>query len=62
VSTKPVVISDDVWIGANATITPGVTIGRHSVVAAGSVVTHDVPPYTIVAGVPARIIKTIKAI
>jgi acetyltransferase-like isoleucine patch superfamily enzyme len=62
VSTKPVVISDDVWIGANATITPGVTIGRHSVVAAGSVVTHDVPPFTIVAGVPARIIKKIEAL
>jgi acetyltransferase-like isoleucine patch superfamily enzyme len=62
VSTAPVIISDDVWIGANATITPGVTIGRHSVVAAGSVVTHDVPPFTIVAGVPARIIKNIEAI
>ncbi len=62
VNTAPVIISDDVWIGANATITPGVTIGKHSVVAAGSVVTHDVPPFTIVAGVPARIIKTLEAL
>ncbi len=52
-----VVIEDDVWIGAGAIILPGVKIGRGSVIAAGSVVTKDVPPYTIVAGVPARKIK-----
>lgn len=59
VSTNPVIISDDVWIGANAVILPGVSIGRHSVVAAGSVVTHDVPEGTVVAGVPAKIIRKI---
>lgn len=57
VSTKPIVIEDDVWIGANATITAGVRVGRHSVVAAGSVVTHDVPPCTVAGGVPARVIR-----
>ena len=57
IATKPVVISDDVWIGANAVILPGVTIGRHVVVAAGAVVTKDVPDNTIVGGVPAAIIK-----
>ena len=60
VSTKPVVIEDDIWIGANAAIMPGVTVGRHSVVAAGAVVTRDVPPYSVVAGVPAKIIKQLK--
>lgn len=55
-----ITIDDDVWIGANAVITSGVHIGRHSVVAAGSVVTHDVPAFTVVAGVPARIIKELK--
>ena len=57
VSTKPVVIGDDVWIGANAVILPGVKIGCHAVVAAGAVVTRDVPDYVVVGGVPARIIK-----
>ena len=57
ISTKPVVIGDDVWIGANAVILPGVTIGRHVVVAAGAIVTKDVPPNSLVAGVPAKIIK-----
>ena len=60
VSTNTVTISDDVWIGTNVVVLPGVTIGTHSVVAAGAVVTKDVPPYTIVAGVPAKVIKTIK--
>lgn len=59
VSTNPVVIGDDVWIGANAVILPGVTISTHSVVAAGAVVTKDVPPHSLVAGVPAKIIKKI---
>lgn len=59
VSTLPIVISDDVWIGANAVILPGVTIGSHSVVAAGAVVTKDVPNGCIVAGIPAKIIKRI---
>lgn len=57
VSTKPVVIGDDVWIGANAVILPGVTIGHHAVVAAGAVVTSDVPDHVVVGGVPAKIIK-----
>ena len=57
VSTSPVVIEDDIWIGANAVVLPGVTIGHHSVVAAGAVVTKDVPPHSLVAGVPAKIIK-----
>jgi len=57
VSTAQVTIADDVWIGANAIVLPGVTIGHHSVVAAGAVVTKDVPPYCIAAGVPARVIK-----
>ncbi len=61
VSTKAVVISDDVWIGANAVVLPGVTIGRHVVVAAGAVVTKDVPDYCVVGGVPAKIIKNLKA-
>lgn len=59
VSTTPVTIGHDIWIGANAVILPGVTIGDHSVVAAGAVVTKDVPPHTLVAGVPAKIIKTL---
>lgn len=57
---KKVIIYNDVWIGANSIILPGVTIGEGAVVAAGSVVTKDVPPFTIVAGVPAIIIKTRK--
>ena len=57
VTTAPIQIEDEVWIGANAVITAGVTVGKHSVVAAGSVVTKDVPPYTIVGGNPARLIK-----
>lgn len=60
VSTQPVTIEDDVWIGANAVVLPGVTIGQHAVVAAGAVVTKDVPPYSIVGGVPAKILKTIE--
>ena len=59
ISTKPVEIGDDVWIGANAVILPGVTIGRHAVVAAGAVVTNDVPNNCVVGGVPAKLIKQI---
>ena len=54
----PVVIEDDVWCGANVTILKGVTIGRGSVVAAGAVVTKSFPPYSIIGGVPAKLIKT----
>ena len=51
---KPIVLERRSWIGSNATILPGVTVGENSVVAAGSVVTKDVPPNTIVAGNPAK--------
>lgn len=53
----PVVIEDDVWVGANVTILKGVTIGRGSVVAAGAVVTRSCPPYSIIGGVPAKVLK-----
>lgn len=53
----PVVIEDDVWCGANVTILKGVTIGRGSVLAAGAVVTQSFPPYSIIGGVPAKMIK-----
>jgi acetyltransferase-like isoleucine patch superfamily enzyme len=56
VSYQGVVIEDDVWIGSKATILDGVTIGRGAVVGAGAVVTKSVPPYAIVAGVPARVV------
>lgn len=54
---KPVVIGDDVWIGERVMIMPGVHIGKGSIIAAGAVVTHDVPDYAVVGGVPAKIIK-----
>lgn len=59
ISTNAVTIDDDVWVGANAVILPGVKIGSHCVVAAGAVVTKDVPPHSLVAGVPAKVIKQI---
>ncbi len=57
VITSSVTIEDDVWIGANAVILPGVSIGTHSVIGAGAVVTKDVPPYSLATGVPAKVIK-----
>ena len=57
---KPVKIGNKVWIGAHATILPGVTIGDGAVIAAGAVVTKNVPPNTVVGGVPAKIIKEIE--
>ena len=57
VSTNQVIIEDDVWIGANSVILPGVVIGRHSVVAAGSIVTRSVPDHSVCAGNPAKVIK-----
>ena len=59
-SPAPIKIGNDVWIGAHATILAGVTIGNGAVVAAGAVVTKDVPANTVVGGVPAKVIKTIK--
>jgi len=55
--SSPVVIEENVWIGRDARILKGVTVGKGSIVALGAVVTHDVPPYCIVAGNPARIVK-----
>lgn len=57
--TKPIVIKRKAWIGAGATILPGVTIGENSVVAAGAVVSKDVPANTVVGGIPAKFIKSI---
>jgi len=61
ITAAGIVIADDVWIGAGAVVTDGVSIGRGAVVAAGAVVTHDVPAHTVVAGVPARVVRTIGA-
>ena len=58
-TSKPIVIGNNVWIGAAAVVLPGVTVGDNAVIGAGSVVTHDVPPFAVVAGNPARIIKKI---
>jgi len=57
ITAEPITIDTNVWIGAAATILPGVTIGADAVVAAGAVVTHDVPRATLVAGVPATVIR-----
>ncbi len=57
---KPILIKRNAWIGAGATILPGVTIGENAVVAAGAVVSKDVPANTVVGGIPAKIIKTIQ--
>jgi len=59
VSTQPVSIGDDVWIGTNAVILPGVTIGKHVVIAAGAVVTKDIPDNSLAMGVPATVRKSI---
>jgi len=56
---EKIVVEDDAWIGAHVTILPGVRIGRCSIIGAGAVVIEDVPPYTIVVGVPAKIIRNI---
>jgi acetyltransferase-like isoleucine patch superfamily enzyme len=57
VTTKQIIVEDDVWVGANSTITAGVTIGKHCVVGAGSVVTKSLPSYSVAVGNPARVIK-----
>lgn len=56
-ATATITISDDVWIGTNSVVTPNVTIGRGAIIAAGSVVTKNVPPFAIVGGVPAKLIR-----
>lgn len=56
--TAPIVIGDHVWVGMNVTVLKGVTIGEGAIVAAGSVVNKDVPPCCLVAGVPAKVVKT----
>ncbi|OAM29242.1 acetyltransferase [Eikenella longinqua] len=57
---RPVVIGNDVWIGGNVTILPGITIGSNVVIAAGAVVTKDIPDNCVAGGVPARVLKTIE--
>ena len=57
VTTKQIIIEDDCWIAANVVTTQGVTIGKHCVIAAGAVVTKNIPPYSVAAGNPAKIIK-----
>jgi len=57
VTVSPITIEAEAWIGANSVITAGVTIGKHSIVGAGAIVTKDVPPYSIVVGNPARVVK-----
>ena len=59
ITAEGIVVEDDVWLGAGAIITDGVRVGQGAVVAAGAVVTEDVPPHTVVGGVPARILKEI---
>lgn len=56
---QPILIKRNAWIGAGATVLPGVTIGENSIVAAGAVVSRDVAPNTVVAGIPAKVVKTI---
>ncbi len=54
---QPIVVEDDVWLGAGVVVLPGRRIGRGSIIGAGSVVAHDVPPYSVAAGNPARVVK-----
>lgn len=58
--TDPILIGSNVWLGAKATITKGVKIGDNSVIGAGAVVTSDIPPNSVAAGVPAKVIRTLK--
>jgi acetyltransferase-like isoleucine patch superfamily enzyme len=57
ITAQGIVIEDEVWLGANAVVTDGVRVGKGAVVAASAVVTRDVPPHTVVAGIPARVVK-----
>ncbi|MBF2707581.1 acyltransferase [Flavobacterium soyangense] len=58
VYTSPIIVEDDCWIGANVVVVAGVTIGKHSIVAAGCIVTKNIPPFSVAVGNPARVIKT----
>jgi len=62
ITAEGIVVEDDVWIGSGAIITDGVRVGKGAVIAAGSVVTKDVPPHTVVGGVPAKVIREIDGI
>lgn len=57
IASEPIVIEDDVWLGGGVTVLKGVRIGRGAIIAAGAVVTSDIPPFTLAAGVPARVIR-----
>jgi acetyltransferase-like isoleucine patch superfamily enzyme len=59
ITAEGIAIEDDVWIGAGAIVTDGVRVGQGAVIAAGAVVTQDVPPHTVAAGVPARMVREI---
>ena len=59
-NSKPITIGNDVWIGGNCTILPGVTIGNNVIIAAGAVVTKDIPDNCVAAGVPAKVIKQLE--
>lgn len=59
--SKPIIIEDNVWIGRDSRILKGVKIGKGSIVALGAIVTHDVPPYSVVAGNPAKVVKKLKS-
>jgi acetyltransferase-like isoleucine patch superfamily enzyme len=61
ITAEGIVVEDDVWIGSGAILTDGVRVGRGAVVAAGAVVSQDVPPHTVVAGVPAKVIRELTA-
>ncbi len=58
VSTATIVVEEETWIGANCVVVAGVTIGKHSIIAGGSVVTKDIPPYSVAVGNPARVVKS----
>lgn len=60
-SRSPIIVKDNVWIGTRAILLPGVTVGSNSVIGAGAVVTKDVPPFSVVAGNPARVVKSLSA-
>lgn len=58
-TSAPITLEDNVWIGANATVCGGVTIGEGSVIGAGSVVTHDIPPGVVAVGTPCKVIRSV---